>query len=505
MRKTLRISLFTMLLTMFCGMAHAAVVTDELTWEGLGLNASGLNYTAFTGKTFNSSAVYAGTASSGSGKYIQLRSNKNDAGIVTTGSGGKLKSVTIAFNSSTTDRAISVYGKNEPYVEGPDMYDADKRGTKLGDIYANADSKILSVDGDYAYVGLVATNGAIYIDKITIEWETDGQVQTVTKAPTFTPNGGTFFGSVDVDIDAEAGAKVYYSTNGGDSWTEFTTTLTLTETTTIQAYAVDESKDVKQSATVTAVFTKNTNECNSIAEFIALTDGTEAKLQFRAEDKVQVLFANTSGTNDWVVLQDVNNGRIVLYKTGAAAILKAGDIVNGSLIGKYSVYYGMNELASTTNTNVSTLTVSGNEALIPEQLANVAAASDVTKLLGLFRLTNLTCRYDESAKRYYATDNGTDEIEVRDNFKVGYSLPELAEGQTMTITGIIAPYTTSNGTVFQISPISQEAIEVVNATGIDTVGLGVTEETAAYNLAGQRVAAPQKGLFIVNGKKVVLR
>ncbi|MBQ9356603.1 MAG: chitobiase/beta-hexosaminidase C-terminal domain-containing protein [Prevotella sp.] len=504
MRKTLRISLFTMLLTMFCGMAHAAVVTDELTWEGLGLNGSNNTYAEYSGISFNSPAVYACQASSGTGSYIQLRSNNNNSGIITTTSGGKLKSVTITFNLKTTDRSISIYGKNEPYVAATDLYTESTQGTHLGDIAAN-DSKTLTVEGDYTYVGLRSKSGAIYIDKITIEWETDGQVQTVTKAPTFTPNGGTFFGSVDVDIDAEAGAKVYYSTNGGDSWTDFTTTLTLTETTTIQAYAVDETKDVKQSATVTAVFTKNTNECNSIAEFIALTDGTEAKLQFRAEDKVQVLFANTSGTNDWVVLQDVNNGRIVLYKTGAAAILKAGDIVNGSLIGKYSVYYGMNELASTTNTNVSTLTVSGNEALILEQLANVAAASDVTKLLGLFRLTNLTCRYDESAKRYYATDNGTDEIEVRDNFKVGYSLPELAEGQTMTITGIIAPYTTSNGTVFQISPISQEAIEVVNATGIDTVGLGVTEETAAYNLAGQRVAAPQKGLFIVNGKKVVLR
>lgn len=170
MNKILRYS-FVALLAMIVGNVMATDVTDELTWEGLELTSANANYAAFSGKTFNSNAVYAGTASSGQGKYIQLRSNKKDAGIVTTTSGGKLKSITIQFNSGTTDRAISVYGKNSAYTEGPDMYDADKKGTLLGDIYANAESKTLTVEGDYEYVGLVATNGAIYIDKITIVWE----------------------------------------------------------------------------------------------------------------------------------------------------------------------------------------------------------------------------------------------------------------------------------------------------------------------------------------------
>ena len=43
------------------------------------------------------------------------------------------------------------------------------------------------------------------------------------------------------------------------------------------------------------------------------------------------------------------------------------------------------------------------------------------------------------------------------------------------------------------------------ATGIDTVNSEEITVKGYYNLAGQRVAAPQKGLYIVNGKKVAIK
>lgn len=43
-------------------------------------------------------------------------------------------------------------------------------------------------------------------------------------------------------------------------------------------------------------------------------------------------------------------------------------------------------------------------------------------------------------------------------------------------------------------------------TGISTIENGqVTIDNAIYNLRGQRVAAPQKGLYIVNGKKIIVK
>ena len=148
----------------------SAEVTDVLTWEGLGLPEKGTNYADFADKTFTSSAVYAGQAASGGGKYIQLRTKNSNSGIITTKSGGKLKSVTISFNSGTTDRSIEIYGSNTAYTSAADLFSAETAGTKLGAIAANANSKTLTVDGDYTFVGLRSADGAIYVDNISIVW-----------------------------------------------------------------------------------------------------------------------------------------------------------------------------------------------------------------------------------------------------------------------------------------------------------------------------------------------
>ena len=222
---------FVAVLGLVCNSVFADDKTDELTWEGLGLGGSNSSYAPFADITFNSSAVYAGTASSGTGKYIQLRSNKNDAGIVTTTSGGKLKSVTITFNEQTTDRAIDIYGKNEPYEVGPDMYDANKKGELIGSIAANGESFTLIPDVSYKYVGMVAHNGAIYIDKITVVWEeAQGETKIVTSVgltgdylTRFTPGKDgdeTNLPSTIVTAGETAveGAEVKWSLKMGDNW-----------------------------------------------------------------------------------------------------------------------------------------------------------------------------------------------------------------------------------------------------------------------------------------------
>ena len=151
--------------------AEAAAQADELTWEGLGLVATNASYNPFSGKSFTSPAEYAGTASSGQGKYIQLRTKNSNEGIVTTTSGGKLKSVTIAFNTATFDRSIKIFGKNEPYTDATDLYNSEKQGTLIGVIAANDKTFTVAPTESFKYVGMASSNGAIYIDKITVEWE----------------------------------------------------------------------------------------------------------------------------------------------------------------------------------------------------------------------------------------------------------------------------------------------------------------------------------------------
>ena len=162
MNRILRLS-FVALMAMVMGNVFADNITDALTWDNLMEAGKQNNYQDFAGKTITSAAVYAGQASSGTDQYIQLRTKNNNAGIVTTASGGKLKSVTITFNSKTTDRSIEIYGKNEAYAAATDLY-GDAKGTLLASIAANADSKTLTVEGDYTFVGLKSVDGAIYVD-----------------------------------------------------------------------------------------------------------------------------------------------------------------------------------------------------------------------------------------------------------------------------------------------------------------------------------------------------
>ena len=210
-------------------------------------------------------------------------------------------------------------------------------------------------------------------------------------------------------------------------------------------------------------------EVDGIGAFLALENSTEAKMNFT--DNVQVVFANhnLNRGRDYVVLQDDSNNRIVLYNTGAADVVKANDVLTGSLTGKFSPYYGMNEMAKSSNTDLSTFTATEGTAIMVDQLAGVAKAFDPFKILKLCQIKGVTLATDNN--RTYAVE-GEDRIEVRDCFAVDYELPELQEGQTLTITGIIVPYVSNNDTIYQITPISQEAIKVVsNILNIDIAGI----------------------------------
>ena len=140
---------------------------DILTYSWTGVSGSG--YKAFSNISGSSSdAVYAGQVNAGV-NYIQLR-NQNPSGIVTTQSGGILKSISITWNSSTgNDRSLSVYAKNTAYTESADLYDANKKGTLVHTFTKSAGDASWTFTDDYKYVGLLAS-GALYIDEIDITW-----------------------------------------------------------------------------------------------------------------------------------------------------------------------------------------------------------------------------------------------------------------------------------------------------------------------------------------------
>ena len=146
---------------------HTDEVTDVLTKATTGV--AGSTYTEWSGKVATSSAVYAGFTA-GSYSSIQLKSKSSNSGIISTTSGGKLKSVSVVWNTKTeSGRTINIYGSTTPYSEVSDLYSDSTKGTLLGSITYGT-STTLDISGEYQYIGIRSSVNAVYLDEISITW-----------------------------------------------------------------------------------------------------------------------------------------------------------------------------------------------------------------------------------------------------------------------------------------------------------------------------------------------
>ena len=234
----------------------ATQVIDVLNRTTTGI--TGTSYSTWYGKTDNSDAVYAGQ-SAGGNESIQLRSKDSNSGVITTASGGKLKKVVVVWNNGTeSGRTLDVYGSNTAYESAADLYAANTQGTKLGSIVYDGTSTELTITGDYAFIGLRSNNGALYLDNITITWESGTPASysdycTTVVAPVKPAKpivfhdggeGVTYEGELTVPMFAEEGATIYYTTDGSEPTTEstpYTEPLKINDTTnptTVKAIAV---------------------------------------------------------------------------------------------------------------------------------------------------------------------------------------------------------------------------------------------------------------------------
>ena len=142
-------------------------ITDTIT-SAL-LTATSTTYPAFSNVAATSSARYAGNSAKSSSGGIQMRSKNSNSGIVSTVSGGRVKSVTITVESGSN--TIDVYGSNTAYTGAGDLYatgEGANQGTKIGSLTATG---TITFTDEYAYVGIRSNNGAIYVTSVEIVWE----------------------------------------------------------------------------------------------------------------------------------------------------------------------------------------------------------------------------------------------------------------------------------------------------------------------------------------------
>ena len=137
-------------------------VTDTIVANDL--PATTTSYIDFSGVTKSSGAKYAGNSAKTSSGDIQLRSKNSNSGIVSTVSGGPIKSVTITVGNGSNQ--VDIYGKNTAYSSASDLY-GKSAGTLVGSVTSTG---TVTFETQYAYVGIRSNNGALYLSSIDIEY-----------------------------------------------------------------------------------------------------------------------------------------------------------------------------------------------------------------------------------------------------------------------------------------------------------------------------------------------
>ena len=212
--------LFLFALIASIGNLYAAEVTDVITASNL--KATGTTYVLFSNVKVTSEALYSGqSAQTQTGKNIQLNSfkkNGKNIGIVSTVSGGLIKSVSIEVDNSNAN-TYSVYAKKTAYSAIGDLYNNSKGDLILEDKSTGS----VDVAGEYYYIGIRSKSGVVKIKKITITY-----VNSSVATPTITPNGGDVKVGDKITFATKTdGATLSYSTDGGQTWTpgsEYTAT-----------------------------------------------------------------------------------------------------------------------------------------------------------------------------------------------------------------------------------------------------------------------------------------
>lgn len=291
--------LFLFALIASIGNLYSAEVTDVITASNL--KATGTTYVLFSNVKVTSEASYSGqSAQTGNNTgIIQLNSKKKNSrniGIVSTVSGGLIKSVSIEVDNSNAN-TYSVYAKKTAYSAIEDLYNDPKQGNL---ILESKSTGSLDVAGEYYYIGIRSKSNAVKIKKITITY-----VNSSVATPTITPNGGDVSVGDKITFATKTdGATLSYSTDEGKTWTpgsEYTAAAVGALNLWVKA-----KKDSDESAVAKATF--NVVDPNAIGSVnINITADKKAKTgELFGTMTVAVPMPNNATEMDVVIKKDGN-------------------------------------------------------------------------------------------------------------------------------------------------------------------------------------------------------
>ena len=345
--------------------ANAETVTDVLTAENLGISGSG--YNVFTDKQYEggSTAKYFGAAiksngiqiNKGATKYVNFNNVKYYHGIATSVSGGNVKRVKVEWNpnSKNTGTIIDVIVSNNAFEPGRSY--ASQSSTKSLQM-TKGESTELEINGNYTFIAIASNNGALNLDKVTIEWEAAAATQCAN--PTFSPASGTIWGQqgekIKIALNCTTdGAEIKYSEY--DKGTDISTIpdenfkvynsdskveLNCPGTYNIAAFATKDGLDNSEKVSGTWEL-KNYVTVSDIADFITKGEANKDDDYYQFGD----LYV-TASKGKYTYVRDNKGNYLLIYGSltyNDGTTFSNGQIIRG-VAGTYAKYNGANELTN---------------------------------------------------------------------------------------------------------------------------------------------------------------
>ncbi len=285
-----------------------------------------------------------------------------------------------------------------------------------------------------------------------------------TARPTFSPNGGEFRGSLDVEITGPEGSTIYYTTDGSTPTTSLTgysspCKVTISDSTTIRAIATADGEE--KSSVAQASFSSINNLCaDNIAAWITLSKATPGALYY-ISNPVTVTYSHDSqlyvadATGALRVtgesLPQATNGTRIAYLGGKYDSAADFDALTGA-------DFTFAETTSGDTVAPTEVSVGDLEAANENQYVSISAAT--------VDFANNTLIQNYSS------------LSFTNSF--GIELP--AEYGKYNVTGIILAHQEEYGTTFELLPIS------FAFTGIHFPTISATDASGAAVADGATVA-----------------
>lgn len=383
--------------------------------------------------------------------------------------------VTFDFSDTNTFKVGTAITDNSAWINNEE-YDVDNvviqitGGSAPSRIYTAAAGTILSMFKEYATLTFKAPDGYAITKLEFTNVNADNQFS-------FVPSSGAFTGKT-WEGNAEG---VRMLNEKSPQMTKVVATLAKKTPETVALPAIDYT------------------ECENIAAFNALENGTYAKVKLQ-DAELTGLSADGFSTM-WI--QDATGGCWIQYLSLIDEYLEENNKVNGFFYVVKRTASGNPQMKEAEDTPKSEFTKTPIEepAIVEGTLAEVNVAANLNKVVKISG-ANLSITSATAGK----LTQGENTIDVNNGSATAnqqlHKIAEWTNGTTLENITMVAILVAKSATANQLLPISISS----TSTGISNIHTEVNAENVQiYNLQGVRLNKLQKGINIVNGKKVVIK